>query len=113
MTSRRGALKRTDGEALTRHDLQFDLLAYIFNDTNAVFTDPFTSPPGKKVTFRDLYVSAIVAAPKTARSVKEKFVESPLFATEFAMLSLLVNVGRVNTSMACELFFSAPGPSTS
>ncbi|EJC98698.1 uncharacterized protein FOMMEDRAFT_149067 [Fomitiporia mediterranea MF3/22] len=98
--ARRGALKRADGQPLTRHDLQYDVLSYIFNDENAVFTDPFSSPPGEKVTFRDLYVSAIVRAPKTARSVRDKIAESSAFATDFAMLSLLANVGRVNTSMA-------------
>ena len=108
-TSRKGALKRADGEPLTRQDLQYDLLNYIFSDTNAVFTDPFSNPPGQKVTFRDLYVSAIARAPKTARSVRDKFAESEVFATDFAMLSLLANVGRVNTSMACESDFPLHG----
>ncbi|KAL5519499.1 hypothetical protein ACEPAH_1182 [Sanghuangporus vaninii] len=99
-TARRGALKRQDAEPLTRQDLQYDVLSCIFNDTHAVFTDPFSNPPGKQVTFRDLYVSAILHAPKTARSVRDKAGESDVFATDFAMLSLLANVGRVNTSMA-------------
>lgn len=87
---------------MTRQDLQYDVLSYIFNDTHAVFTDPFSDPPGKQVTFRDLYVSAIQHAPKTARSTRDKMGESDVFATDIAMLSLLANVGRVNTSMACE-----------
>ena len=34
-------------------------------------------------------------------------VESPAFAIEFAKVSLLTNVGRINTTMACPYLFPA------
>ena len=99
------AVKRQDGEPLTRVDLQYDLLDAIFSDKHAVFTDPYTTirgdPAGTRVTFRDLYVNALIHSPKCSKASRDKIRESPLFGNEFAMISLLSNVGRINTTMAC------------
>ena len=94
------AIKRSDGEPLTRADLQYDVLAYIFGDTNAVFSDPFSS--GHKVSFRDLYVNSILHSQKCSRTTREKMTELPTFATDLSMLCLLSNVGRINTTMSCK-----------
>jgi len=124
MASRRQGpkvIKKSDGEPLTRVDLQFDLLNAIFSDTHQVFTDPFPNggrPAGTKVTFRcvassstclstnmyssDLYVNAIYNSPKASKILKEKMSDIPDFATDFAMMTLLANVGRINTTMSCE-----------
>ncbi|KAK7463793.1 hypothetical protein VKT23_005732 [Stygiomarasmius scandens] len=106
MASRRQGpkvIKKSDGEPLTRADLQFDLLNAIFSDTHQVFTDPFPNggrPAGTKVTFRDLYVNAIYNSPKASKILKEKMSDIPDFATDFAMMTLLANVGRINTTMS-------------
>ena len=34
--------------------------------------------------------------------MKDKMHETPAFSVEFAKLALLTNVGRINTTMACE-----------
>ncbi len=106
------AVKRQDGEPLTRVDLQYDLLYSIFTDRNAVFTDPYTTirgdPAGTKVTFRDLYVNALIHSPRCSKASRDKIREAPDFGNEFAMISLLSNVGRINTTMACELHFVCP-----
>ncbi|TBU49689.1 hypothetical protein BD309DRAFT_946984 [Dichomitus squalens] len=98
------AVKRQDGEPLTRVDLQYDMLNAIFNDKHAVFTDPHTTirgdPAGTLVTFRDLYVNALIHSPKCSKASRDKIRESPEFGNEFAMISLLSNVGRINTTMA-------------
>ncbi|KAI0778016.1 hypothetical protein BD413DRAFT_600858 [Trametes elegans] len=98
------AVKRADGEPLTRVDLQYDMLNHIFMDKHAVFTDPFTTirgdPPRTKVTFRDLYVNALIHSPRCSKASRDKIRESPEFGNEFAMISLLSNVGRINTTMA-------------
>ncbi|PPQ70750.1 hypothetical protein CVT24_000861 [Panaeolus cyanescens] len=96
------AIKRADGEPLTRADIQFDLLQDIFSDTQEVFTDPYASPSDgtRKISFRDLYIKAILHSPKATKALKDKMAESSVFALDFAMLSLLVNVGRVNTTMS-------------
>ncbi|PPQ77615.1 hypothetical protein CVT26_006117 [Gymnopilus dilepis] len=102
-TSRRGvAIKRADGEPLTRVDLQYDFLRAVFDDQHEVFTDPYAAKdaPSSKVTFRDLYIKAILHSPRATKALKDKMTESSVYAEDFAMLSLLVNVGRVNTTMS-------------
>ncbi|KAF8973759.1 hypothetical protein BDZ97DRAFT_392005 [Flammula alnicola] len=95
------ALKRADGEPLTRADIQYDVLHGIFSDTHEVFSDPYRdTEDGKKLCFRDLYIKAIFNSPKATKALKDKMTESSTFALDFAMLSLLVNVGRVNTTMS-------------
>jgi len=98
-------IKRHDAEPLTREDVQFDLLHHIFSDKSAVFTNPTPGGnpiPGKspKVTFAELYVSALYNSSKCSKVLREKMVETPAFATELAKISLLTNVGRINTTMA-------------
>ena len=98
------AIKRTDGEPLTRADIQYDVLHHIFHDKHEVFTDPYPSPdtPPAKLCFRDLYVKTILNSPKATKALKDKMTDSSAFAEDFGMLALLVNVGRVNTTMSCE-----------
>ncbi|KAF8922352.1 hypothetical protein CPB85DRAFT_42014 [Mucidula mucida] len=97
-------IKRNDGEPLTRVDLQYDFLTYVFADTTPAFTDPHTTltslPPGTRVSFRDLYVNAILHSPKATKGLKDSMMMHPDFATDFAMLALLTNVGRVHTTMS-------------
>ncbi|KAF8898518.1 hypothetical protein BD779DRAFT_1666354 [Infundibulicybe gibba] len=98
------AIKRVNGEPLTRADIQFDVLHNIFYDTNRVFTNPYpstnSSTPPERICFRDLYIKAIFHAPKATRALKDKIADSDKFAEDFAMLALLVNVGRINTTMS-------------
>ena len=100
------ALKYSDGHPLTRQDLQYDLLHHIFADTHQVFTNPYPTNPGQtpppKLTFRDLYLSTILHSPKCSRGPRDKALENQDFGTEFAKMSLLTNVGRINTTMACQ-----------
>jgi len=105
-------IKHPDGQPLTRADLQFDFLNAVFTDSHAVFTNPYTTPSARsdngsdhittKITFRELYVKSILHSPKATKVLKDKMAESTMFAVDFAMLALLVNVGRVNTTMSCE-----------
>jgi Ino eighty subunit 1 len=100
------AVKHQDGEPLTRVDLQYDLLYYLFTDPNKVFTDPYLTlhgdPAGTKVTFRDLYVNTLLHSPRCSKVSREKLQDNPEFADEFAKIALLSNVGRINTTMACK-----------
>jgi Ino eighty subunit 1 len=97
-------IKRVDSEPLTRSDLQYDLLHNIFADAHAVFTNPWPNsgnPSGTKLTFRDLYIKTILNSTKATKAFREKLSESDIFAEDFAMIGLLVNVGRINTTMSC------------
>lgn len=100
-------LKHADGEPLTREDIQHDLLYHIFQDPNACFTDqtPDAKQPGPypKVTFCELYVNSILNSPKCTKVARDKMIETPSYAVEFAKMCLLVNVGRINTTLACML----------
>jgi len=99
------ALKYSDGHPLTRQDLQYDLLHHIFADPRQVFTNPHPANPGQtpqpKLTFRDLYLNTILHSPKCSRGPRDKALENQDFGTEFSKMSLLTNVGRINTTMAC------------
>ena len=107
-------IKKNDADMLRRIDIQFDLLHYIFSDTNAVFTDQTQAhnqsmgassskvkDPPKKLTFAELYISSLNQSPKCSKVLKDKMKETPAFAVELAKISLLANVGRINTTMAC------------
>ncbi|KIK49667.1 hypothetical protein CY34DRAFT_123487 [Suillus luteus UH-Slu-Lm8-n1] len=92
-------IKRNDAEPLTREDVQFDLLGHIFNDRHKVFT-PQAPSEDSKVHFCDLYVNALYMSHKCSKVLKDKMAETPAFAVELAKISLLTNVGRINTTMA-------------
>lgn len=92
-------IKRNDAEPLTREDVQYDLLHHIFCDPQAVFTGQTPGSSGK-VNFCDLYVNALYHSSKCSKVLKDKMIETPAFAVELAKISLLTNVGRINTTMA-------------
>lgn len=97
-------IKRLQGEPLTRTDLQYDLLHNIFSDSHPVFTDPWPNTPHfstPKLTFRNLYIKTLLHSTKTTKAFRDKLIDSDTFAQDFAMIALLVNVGRINTTMSC------------
>jgi Ino eighty subunit 1 len=106
------SIKKKDGEALTREDIQYDLLECIFNDRQTCWTDhasQYTSSARTpdRVTFRQLFVNVLVQSSKLSGNVKEKMQTDERFAVEFTKIALLVNVGRINTTMACTLAFQS------
>ncbi len=100
-------IKRAEGEPLTRSDLQYDFLRNVFSDTRAVFTNPWPNPEHpleNKLTFHNLYIKSLLNSTKATKAFRDKLAESDTFSEDFAMISLLVNVGRINTTMSCEYF---------
>ncbi|KAH8835353.1 hypothetical protein DL96DRAFT_1702345 [Flagelloscypha sp. PMI_526] len=93
-------IKRGDAEPLTREDVQYDMLQAIFADTNAVFTSQAPGKGDEKVTFCDLYLHALYSSSKCSKVLKDKMTEDAAFALELSKISLLVNIGRINTTMA-------------
>ncbi|KAF7339691.1 Ino eighty subunit 1 [Mycena sanguinolenta] len=91
------AIERADGEPITRAELQFALLTHIFADETKVFSDPAGAP--EKLSFRDLYVNSILRSSKAKSVLKEKLA-FPTFATDFAILALCTNVGRIAPTMS-------------
>lgn len=100
------SLKKNDAEPLTREDIQYDLLHCIFNDSQECWNDQsylytISGAPPKKVTFRELYINAIFHSSKLSGTLRERMQVNESFASEFAKIALLVNIGRINTTMAC------------
>ncbi|KAF7319971.1 Ino eighty subunit 1 [Mycena kentingensis (nom. inval.)] len=87
MTAPTGARKKSTPKIA----LDLDLLAAIFSDTHTAFTDAHN--PDEKQTFAALYASDILRSPK-ASVIKSKLTD------DLAKLHLLINVGRVGTTMA-------------
>ena len=99
------AIRKPDGTPLMREDIQYDMMAAVFANTQAVFTDPTregipASP--NKLTWSQLYIKEVVNSPRCAKSHREAMSRNPDYARDYAMMCLLVNVGRCNTTLACE-----------
>lgn len=92
-------LKKDDGIPLWRKDIQFEFLQLIFGDTRDVFT--CFSDKTKGHTFSQIYIDAMIKSSKTSKILKEKLATEHTPAVQMAMVCLLVNVGRMNTTLNC------------
>ena len=93
-------LKKEDGVPLWRKDIQLRFLRCVFEDETPVFTKAFDGT--KEHTFADIYVDAMARSSKTSKVLKEKLLADRAGAMTMAMICLLVNVGRMNTTLNCE-----------
>lgn len=93
-------LKKEDGEPLWRVDIQFDFLKAIFDDDKKVFTNSYDSSLPKQ-TFADLYIDTMARSSKTSKVLRDKLMSDREAAKGMAMVCLLVNVGRMNTTLNC------------
>ncbi|KAH9824978.1 hypothetical protein DFH28DRAFT_1091442 [Melampsora americana] len=91
------ALKKADGEMFTRSDIQYDLMSDIFNDRTFQFTSPLDQ---RAVSFKELYVETLSKFSKAAKSTVRQLDENPTWATNFCIASFLINIGRINTTVA-------------
>ena len=92
-------LKKEDGIPLWRRDIQFAFLRCVFEDKTPVFT--MASDCSKGHTFADIYIDAMARSSKTSRILKDKLMTDRIAALNMAMVCLLVNVGRMNTTLNC------------
>ena len=96
-------LKKEDGEPLWREDIQYDFLKAVFDNEEKVFTnsyDPTTI--SSKQTFADLYIDTMSRSTKTSKVLRDKLLSDREAAKGMAMVCLLVNMGRMNTTLNCE-----------
>ena len=98
-------LKKEDGMPLYRKDIQLGFLQRVFEDDTPCFTRAFDNTKGH--TFADIYIDAMARSSKTSKVLKEKLIADRDGATSMAMICLLVNVGRMNTTLNCK--FSGNG----
>ncbi|KAI5358787.1 putative ino80 subunit 1 protein [Septoria linicola] len=90
-------LKKEDGIPLWRKDIQYDFLKLVFDDTTACFTKYSDGTKGH--TFADIYIDAMAKSSKCSKILKEKLLQDQAGAISMAMVCLLVNVGRMNTTL--------------
>lgn len=93
-------LKKEDGIPLWRKDIQFDFLELVFHDQTKCFTKYSDGSTGH--TFADVYIDAMAKSSKCSKILKEKLLQDQEGAISMAMVCLLVNVGRMNTTLNCE-----------
>ena len=53
-----------------------------------------------KLTFKELYIEALLNSSKCTKSMRDKILADEEYAEDFAKVCLLVNVGRINTTLA-------------
>lgn len=90
-------LKKDDGVPLWRIDIQYEFLRLVFEDTSPVFYRQGDGQPS--CTFADVYIDAMARSSKTSKVLKDKLNADPKAAQNMAMICLLVNVGRMNTTL--------------
>ena len=95
-------LKKEDGEPLWRKDIQYDFLDYIFRNDVKCFTNSY-EPTAAKQCFADLYIDTMARSSKTSKILREKLQSEREPAKNMAMVCLLVNLGRMNTTLNCKL----------
>lgn len=93
-------LKKEDGIPLWRSDIQFDFLKAVYEDTQPVFT---RYPDGANgYDFNDIYVDAMCRSSKTSKILKDKLEADKEATRSMCMICLLVNLGRMNTTLNCK-----------
>ncbi|KAF9881045.1 ino80 chromatin remodeling complex [Colletotrichum karsti] len=91
-------LKKEDGEPLWRKDIQYDFLRAIFDNDKAVFTNSYEPEKGNQ-NFADLYIDTMSRSSKTSKVLRDKLLSDRDAAKGMAMVCLLVNIGRMNTTL--------------
>ncbi|TVY73431.1 Ino eighty subunit [Lachnellula suecica] len=92
-------LKKDDGEPLWRKDIQYDFLKAVFDDERAVFTNTYEPENIGKQSFANLYIDAMARSSKTSKILRDKLLTEHEPAKNMAMVCLLVNLGRMNTTL--------------
>lgn len=92
-------LKKEDGIPLWRKDIQYDFLRLVFFNETRCFTK--YSDGSKDHTFAEIYIDAMAKSSKCSKILKEKLLQDTDGAICMAMVCLLVNVGRMNTTLNC------------
>ena len=95
-------LKKEDGRPLWRKDIQLNFLECVFKDDTKCFTKASNPAAGPVHTFADIYVDAMARSSKTSKILKEKLLADQEGSMHMAMICLLVNIGRMNTTLNCK-----------
>lgn len=102
-------LKKEDGEPLWRRDIQYDFLVAVFGNEKKVFTNNYEKE-SEKQNFADLYIDTMARSSKTSKVLRDKLLSDREAAKGMAMVCLLVNLGRMNTTLNCNVPPTIPTP---
>ena len=103
-------LKKEDGEPLWRKDIQYDFLRAVFDNNRAVFTNSYEKDRLGKQCFADVYIDTMSRSSKTSKVLRDKLLSDREAAKGMAMVCLLVNIGRMNTTLNCTAANTFPLP---
>lgn len=95
-------LKKDDGEPLWRTDIQYDFLKLVFEDKTKCFTNSYEPTMIEKQDFASVYIDAMARSSKTSKILRDKLLSEHEPAKNMAMVCLLVNLGRMNTTLNCK-----------
>ncbi|KIX06598.1 uncharacterized protein Z518_04574 [Rhinocladiella mackenziei CBS 650.93] len=90
-------IKKPDGTPLWRKEIQYEFLRIVIEDTKPVFTRISDGKTG--CSFADIYVDCMARSSKTSKILKDRLQVDRQAAHNMAMICLLVNVGRMNTTL--------------
>ncbi|EST06508.1 hypothetical protein PSEUBRA_004414 [Kalmanozyma brasiliensis GHG001] len=62
--------------------------------------DEYPKAGAAKLTFKELYIESLLNSGKCTKSMRDKILADEEYAEDFAKVCLLVNVGRINTTLA-------------
>jgi Ino eighty subunit 1 len=115
-------LKKNDGEPYWRNEVQFQFLMSLFFNYDRVFTNPYWGTAdgfdwprqfyfykdqygilhenhGEMLTFFEIYVVTLLKSSKISKILKARLMSDIGYALNFAIICLLVNIGRLNTTV--------------
>ena len=90
-------IKKEDGTPLWRKEIQYEFLRLVIEDDTRVFTR--WSDGEKGFSFADIYIDCLAKSSKTSKVLKDRLQVDRQAAQNMAMICLLVNVGRMNTTL--------------
>ena len=90
-------IKKEDGTPLWRKEIQYEFLRLVIEDETKVFTR--WSDGAKDQSFADIYIDCLAKSSKTSKVLKDRLAVDRKAAQNMAMICLLVNVGRMNTTL--------------
>jgi len=90
-------IKKPDGTPLWRKEIQYEFLRLVIEDDTRVFTRISDGKTG--CNFADIYIDCMARSSKTSKILKDRLQVDRQAAQNMAMICLLVNVGRMNTTL--------------
>ena len=90
----------TEAEAGAAKGDQADEDEDLGDENEPLNENEFPKAGAAKLTFKELYIESLLNSSKCTKSMRDKILADEEYAEDFAKVCLLVNVGRINTTLA-------------